>query len=62
MENKDCLYGVVIRRGKEIVTVAVLCFFMALLCLLFIAVGIVWSLADCTIRKLEKGAAYEEKT
>lgn len=55
MEKKNCLYDVVIRRGKEIVTVAVLCVFIALLCLLFIAVDIVWSLADCTIRKLEKG-------
>lgn len=55
MGNRDCLYGAVVQRGKEIVTVVALCVFMALLCLLFIAIGIVWSLADCTVRKLEKG-------
>lgn len=55
MGNKDCFYGVVIRRGKEIVAVAVLCFFIALLCLLFIAAGIVCLLADFVVRKLERG-------
>lgn len=55
MGDGDCLCNAVVQRGKEIVAIVAFCVFMALLYLLFIAIGIVWSLADCTVRKLEKG-------
>ena len=61
MGHRDCLYRAVFRREKEIVMVVALCVFMAFLCLLFIAIGIVWLLADCTVRKLEKGGCVWEK-
>lgn len=54
MENKSCICGTLIQRGKEIGMMAALCVFIVLLCLLFLGVGIVWELADWIIRKLEK--------
>lgn len=54
MGNRNCICNAVVRWGKEIVTFVVLSVFLALLCLLLIAIGIVWSLADCIAGKLEK--------
>lgn len=54
MEIKSCFCGTLIRRGKKIGMIAALCVFMVLLCFLFLGVGIVWELADCIVRKLEK--------
>lgn len=54
MRNRNCICNAVVYRGKEIVTVVVLSVFLALLCLLFIAIGVVWPLADCVVGKLEK--------
>ncbi len=51
MENRDYFCKMRIRRGKEMVVLAVLCVSMTLLFLLFLVVGIVWSLADCVVRK-----------
>lgn len=57
MEKKTGIrnWGEAIQRGKEIAGMVILCAFIILLCMLFAAVGIVWLLADCTIRELEKG-------
>lgn len=57
MKDKTCIciLGETIQRVKEIAGTIILCAFIILLCILFAAIGIVWLLADCTIRKLEKG-------
>lgn len=55
MGNSNCFYDEMIRWGKEIAMSVVLCAFMAFLCWMFIVFGIVWSLADYAVRKLEKG-------
>ena len=54
MENKSYICSTLIRRGKEIGMIDALYVFMVLLGLLFLGVGIVWELADCIVRKLEK--------
>lgn len=54
-KNCICILGGTIQRVKEIAGMVILCAFIILLCMLFVAIGIVWLLADCTIRKLEKG-------
>lgn len=60
-ENKSCICGTLIRRGKKIGMIVALYVFMVLLCLLFFGVGIVWELADWIVRRLERMDAYEEK-
>lgn len=64
MENKNgiCIWGGVIRKVKEIAEVIIFCALMSLLCMLFVFIGIVWLLADRTVRELEKDGFYEEKT
>lgn len=54
MKNKSCICGMVVRRGKEIGMIAVLCVFMALLGILFLGIGIVWELADWIVGKRKK--------
>ena len=49
-----CILGGTIQRVKEMVGMGILCAFIILLCMLFAVVGIVWLLADCTVRELEK--------
>lgn len=54
-ENKDCLIIAILGKAKDIVMVVVLGGFMGVLFLLFMIVGMGWSLADYVVRKLEKG-------
>lgn len=54
MGNRKYICNAVIQRGKKIVTVVVLSVFLALLFLFFIIIGILWSLVDCVVRRLEK--------
>lgn len=49
-----CAFGGIIQRVKEMAGMGILCVFIILLGMLFVIVGIVWFLADCTVRKLEK--------
>lgn len=49
-----CVFGGTIQRVKEMAGIGILCVFIILLGMLFVIVGIVWFLADCTVRKLEK--------
>ncbi len=55
MKDKTCIciLGGIIQRVKEIAEMVILCVFIFILCMLFAAIGIVWLLADCTIRELE---------
>lgn len=56
MKDKTCIciLGGTIQRVKEMAGMVILCVYIILLCMLFVAIGIVWLFADCTIRKLEK--------
>lgn len=54
MGNKGGIYNVVLQQGKEIIIVAAFSVFMAVLCRMFVVVGIVWSLADFVVRRLGK--------
>ena len=54
MGNKDSIYSVAFQQGQEIIMIAVFCVFMVVLCMMFVAVGIVWTLADFVVRRLEK--------
>lgn len=45
----------VIQKGLKIVRLSVLCMFTFLFCIVFVVAGMVYSLADCAVRKLEKG-------
>ncbi len=56
MKDKTCIciLGETIQRVKEMAGMVILCAFIILLCMMFVAIGIVWLFADCTIRELEK--------
>lgn len=54
MKDKTCILGGTIQRVKEMAGIVILCAFIILLCMMFVAIGIVWLFADCTIRELEK--------
>lgn len=56
MKDKTCIciLGGTIQRVKEMAGMVILCVYIILLCMLFVAIGIVWLFADCTIRELEK--------
>lgn len=54
-ENKDCLFNTILGKAKDIVIVVILGVFMGVLFLLFMIAGMVWSLVDYAVRKLEKG-------
>ena len=54
MKDKTCILGGTIQRVKEMTGIVILCAFIILLCMMFVAIGIVWLFADCTIRELEK--------
>lgn len=44
-----------IQKGMKIVRMAVAGTFMTLICIVFAVIGVLYSLADCAVRKLEKG-------
>lgn len=54
MGNKDSIYSVAFQQGQEIIMIVAFCVFMVVLCMMFVAVGIVWTLADFVVRRLEK--------
>lgn len=56
MKDKTCIciLGGTIQSVKEMAGIVILCAFIILLCMMFVAIGIVWLFADCTIRELEK--------
>ncbi len=54
MKDKTCILERTIQRVKKMAGMVILCVFIILLSMLCAAIGIVWLLADCTVRELEK--------
>ena len=61
MKNKTYIWNRIAQKTLEIAYIAALCVFMVLFSMLLIVICIVYSLSDCTVRKLEKdGCLWEE--
>lgn len=54
MKDKTCILEGTIQRVKEMAGMVIMFVFVILLCILCAVIGIVWLLADCTVRGLEK--------
>ena len=54
MKNKTYIWNRIAQKTLEIAYIAALCVFMVLVSMLRIVICIVYSLSDCTVRKLEK--------
>ena len=54
MKNKTYIWNRIAQKTLEIAYIAALCVFMVLFSMLLIVICIVYSLSDCTVRKLEK--------
>ncbi len=57
MENRNNneMLKEVLQRGMELAGLAAFCTFAVLVCILFALVGIVYSLANFTVKRLQKG-------
>lgn len=54
MKNKTYIWDRFVQKALEIAYIAALCVFMVLFFMLLIIICIIYSLADCTVRRLEK--------
>lgn len=54
MKNKTYIWNRIVLKVLEIAYIAALCVFMVLFSMMFIIICIIYSLADCTVRRLEK--------
>lgn len=54
MKNKTYIWNRIVQKTLEIAYIAVLCIFMVLFSVLLIFICMIYSLADCTVRSLEK--------
>ena len=54
MRNKTYIWNKIVQKALEIAYIAALCVFMVLFFMLLIIICIIYSLADCTVRRLEK--------
>lgn len=50
-----CIGERIIQRIEKYAGIAIICAFIIILCILFVTMGIVWSLADFIIRKCISG-------
>lgn len=54
MKNKTYIWNRIVLKVLEIAYMAALCVFMVLFSMPLIIICIIYSLADCTVRRLEK--------